>query len=298
MLAHILAVLVGTGSVGLYLAAFFLPDIHRKLDFIWSGVGLFYALTLWIYARQEIGGLLVGQMASVALICWFGWQTLILRRQLVPVSQPAPIPGTTKPPERSGLDRSTAKAPKSTAKTASPTTSTASVSPPPATSSSVRASPSPNPAPVQNVVQPPATSSSVRQSPSPNPAPVQNVAQPPATSPSVRQSPSLNPAPVESKLPIDPHPATPSSSSKNDVSEPMRVDVAESTDQAWIELKVKSAPAPKPLGTAAKPPTPPAPTAINPQPQPLLASTTEDRSPIPPTEPIASTARSDAADRE
>jgi Ycf66 protein N-terminus len=298
MLAHILAVLVGTGSVGLYLAAFFLPDIHRKPDFIWSGVGLFYALTLWIYARQEIGGLLVGQIASVALLAWLGWQTLILRRQLIPVSQQTPIPGTTKPPERSGLDRSTAKAPKSTAKTASPTTSKTSVPQPPATNPSVQPAPSSKTAPVQNVAQPPATNPSVQPSPSPKTAPIQNVAQAPATSPSVQPVPSPKTAPVESKLPVDPHPATPSSSSKNEVVEPMRVDVAEATDKAWIELKVKSAPASKPLGTAAQPPIPPAPTASNPQPQPLLASTTEDRSTIPPTEPIASTARADTEDRE
>ena len=32
MLAHILAVLVGTGSVGLYLSAFFFPEIHRRSE--------------------------------------------------------------------------------------------------------------------------------------------------------------------------------------------------------------------------------------------------------------------------
>ena len=73
MLAYILAVLVGMGSVGLYIAAFFFPEIHRKQDFIWSGVGCLYALTLWIYAREMTGGILVGQTASVALIGWFAW---------------------------------------------------------------------------------------------------------------------------------------------------------------------------------------------------------------------------------
>jgi hypothetical protein len=94
MLAYILAVLVGAGSVGLYIAAFFFPEIHRKQDFIWSGVGCFYALTLWIYAREVSGGILVGQTASVTLIGWFAWQIIKLRRQLVPVvgaaSQPEP----------------------------------------------------------------------------------------------------------------------------------------------------------------------------------------------------------------
>jgi hypothetical protein len=96
MLAYILAVLVGTGSVGLYIAAFFFPEIHRKHDFVWSGVGFFYALTLWIYARQNVGGIVVGQTASVALLGWFGWQTLKLRRQLVPEHQQTPLPNPTK----------------------------------------------------------------------------------------------------------------------------------------------------------------------------------------------------------
>ena len=103
MLAYILAVLVGTGSVGLYISAFFFPEIHRKQDFIWSGVGFFYALVLWIYARQETGGILLGQTTSVALLSWLAWQTLTLRRQLVPVSQQTPIPSTTKFKEKLGV---------------------------------------------------------------------------------------------------------------------------------------------------------------------------------------------------
>ena len=96
MLAYILAVFVGTGSVGLYISAFFFPEIHRKQDFIWSGVGFFYALVLWVYARKETGGILLGQTTSVALLSWLGWQTLTLRRQLVPVSQQTPMPSSTK----------------------------------------------------------------------------------------------------------------------------------------------------------------------------------------------------------
>ncbi len=109
MLAYILAVLVGTGSVGLYISAFFFPEIHRKQDFIWSGVGFFYALVLWIYARQETGGILLGQTTSVALLSWLGWQTLMLRRQLVPISQQTPIPSTTKLKEKLGVKPSAPK---------------------------------------------------------------------------------------------------------------------------------------------------------------------------------------------
>ncbi len=103
MLAYILAVLVGTGSVGLYISAFFLPEIHRKQDFIWSGAGFFYALVLWIYASQETGGILLGQTTSVALLGWLAWQNLQLRRQLVPIDQQTPLPSTSKIKEKLGI---------------------------------------------------------------------------------------------------------------------------------------------------------------------------------------------------
>lgn len=115
MLAYILAVFVGTGSVGLYISAFFFPEIHRKQDFIWSGVGFFYALVLWIYARQETGGILLGQTTSVALLSWLGWQTLILRRQLVPVSQQTPMPSSAKIKKELGVKPSAPKPSKLTA---------------------------------------------------------------------------------------------------------------------------------------------------------------------------------------
>jgi hypothetical protein len=102
MLAYILAVLVGGGSVGLYIGAFFFPEIHRKHDFLWSSVGCFYALALWIYAHQITGGILVGQMAGVSLIGWFAWQTVKLRRQLVPTNQQTPLPTKSPQPKSSG----------------------------------------------------------------------------------------------------------------------------------------------------------------------------------------------------
>jgi hypothetical protein len=132
MLAYILAVLVGTGSVGLYIAAFFLPEIHRKQDFIWSGVGFFYALALWIYAHQITGGILVGQTASVALLGWFAWQTLKLRRQLVPVNQQTPLPTKTQIQAQLGLKQSPAPnpAPKTLAQSKSPTSTPKPISTP------------------------------------------------------------------------------------------------------------------------------------------------------------------------
>ncbi|WP_199337057.1 Ycf66 family protein [Oscillatoria sp. FACHB-1407] len=84
MLAYILAIAVGLGSFALYMSAFFFPEVHRKYDFTWSGVGMFYALVLWVCAGRITGGVLLGQFASVALLGWFGWQTLSLRRELTP----------------------------------------------------------------------------------------------------------------------------------------------------------------------------------------------------------------------
>ena len=92
MLAYVLALVIGLGSIAMYMAAFFFPEVHRKEDFIWSGVGLFYALVLWVCAGRITGGVLLGQLASVTLLGWFGWQTLTLRRALVPQEQQTPIP--------------------------------------------------------------------------------------------------------------------------------------------------------------------------------------------------------------
>jgi methyl-accepting chemotaxis protein len=74
MLTYLLALAIALASIGLYAMTFFLPAFKRERDLIWSGVGLFYALVLWICAGQVRGGLLLGQMASVALIGWLGWQ--------------------------------------------------------------------------------------------------------------------------------------------------------------------------------------------------------------------------------
>ena len=94
MLAYVLALVVGFGSLALYISAFFFPEIHRKNDFIWSGIGLFYALVLWVFAPRIWGGLLLGHVASVALLVWFGWQTLSLRRQVTPQIQQTPVPSS------------------------------------------------------------------------------------------------------------------------------------------------------------------------------------------------------------
>jgi Ycf66 protein N-terminus len=87
MLSYILATIVGLGSVAFYMAAFLFPEVYRKGDFIWSGVGFFYALVLWFCAGQIGGAVLLGQTASVALVGWLGWQTLKLRRETTPLAE-------------------------------------------------------------------------------------------------------------------------------------------------------------------------------------------------------------------
>ncbi|MGL4620163.1 MAG: Ycf66 family protein, partial [Chroococcidiopsis sp.] len=86
------ALAVAIGSLGIYLAAFFFPEIGRKNDIYWSGVGLFYALVLWVCAKQITGGLLLGQVAGVVLLGWYAFQTLQLRRQLTPQQQQTAVP--------------------------------------------------------------------------------------------------------------------------------------------------------------------------------------------------------------
>jgi hypothetical protein len=81
MLTYLLALAVAIASLALYAIGFFFPGLKRENDLIWSGVGLFYALVLWVFAGQVRGGVLLGQMASVALIGWLGWQAFVWRWQ-------------------------------------------------------------------------------------------------------------------------------------------------------------------------------------------------------------------------
>ncbi|MBW3584845.1 MAG: hypothetical protein KY448_03105, partial [Cyanobacteria bacterium 0813] len=102
MLAYFLALAVGLGSFSIYMAAFFFPEVHRKSDFTWSGVGLFYALILWACAGRITGALLLGQIAGVAMLTWFAWETLSLRRLVTPVAEQTPIPQSVNLPGAAG----------------------------------------------------------------------------------------------------------------------------------------------------------------------------------------------------
>ena len=91
MLANVLAVLLGLGSFIFYMAAFVYPEVHRRSDFLWGGLGLLYAGVLWFSAEQMTGLVLLGQIVAVALLLGLGWQTLTVRRQKTPVYQQTPI---------------------------------------------------------------------------------------------------------------------------------------------------------------------------------------------------------------
>jgi Ycf66 protein N-terminus len=84
MLVYILAIAIALASFALFLTAFIKPILylHKKDDFLWSGVGLFYALVLWDCAGTITGGVLLGQTASVLLLGWFGWQTILYRQAI------------------------------------------------------------------------------------------------------------------------------------------------------------------------------------------------------------------------
>ncbi len=94
MLTYVLVWIITLGSLGLYLAAYLFPEVHRKNDFLWGGVGLFYALILWANAKTMPSGLLMGQIASVSLIIWLGQETLRQRQRLAPANTLLPTPGS------------------------------------------------------------------------------------------------------------------------------------------------------------------------------------------------------------
>ncbi|MEL6880416.1 MAG: Ycf66 family protein, partial [Cyanobacteria bacterium J06607_10] len=73
------------------MAAFFYPEVHRRSDFLWSGLGMFYALILWFCAGQMSPAILLGQTAAVVLLLGLGWQTLSVRREKTPVYQQTPV---------------------------------------------------------------------------------------------------------------------------------------------------------------------------------------------------------------
>lgn len=87
MLSYALAIAVAISSLVLFSTAFLMSKIHRKDDFLWSAVGLFYALVLWYCARNITGAVLLGQAAATVLIVSSSWQTIKLRRAIASPAQ-------------------------------------------------------------------------------------------------------------------------------------------------------------------------------------------------------------------
>ena len=89
MLSYALAIVVAISSLVLFSTAFLMSKIHRRDDFLWSAVGLFYALVLWYCARNITGAVLLGQAAATALLVSYSWQTIKLRRIIADPTQAA-----------------------------------------------------------------------------------------------------------------------------------------------------------------------------------------------------------------
>ena len=91
MLSYALAIAVAISSLVLFSTAFLMSDLHRQDDFLWSGVGLFYALVLWYCAKNITGAVLLGQFAATALLVSYNWQTLKLRKAIANPAKAAEI---------------------------------------------------------------------------------------------------------------------------------------------------------------------------------------------------------------
>jgi hypothetical protein len=94
MLHSLLAWTMGLGSLGLFASGFFLPEIRRKNDLIWSGIGLFYALVMTVDSGRLRGGMILEELASVILIVWFALQILKQRRRSTPPEKLTPLPNS------------------------------------------------------------------------------------------------------------------------------------------------------------------------------------------------------------
>ena len=87
----ILALAVAIASLAILTTFLLFPKAHRKEDFALGGGGLLYALILWACAGRITGAVLLGQMAAIALLGWFGWETITLRKQVSSLAQQLPV---------------------------------------------------------------------------------------------------------------------------------------------------------------------------------------------------------------
>ena len=77
--SSVLAIVVALASLFLFLISFVAPRLYRAQDLWWSGVGIFYALVLWFCSAQIRGAVLLGTIASVALLGWLSTQVYLSR---------------------------------------------------------------------------------------------------------------------------------------------------------------------------------------------------------------------------
>lgn len=124
MLSYALAIAIVISSLVLFSTAFFMSDLHRKDDFLWSGVGLFYALVLWYCAKNITGTVLLGQAAATILLVSFNWQTLKLRKAIANPEKAAEINNFSVLQSITGLLKRKKPQAKSTAPSKSETKST------------------------------------------------------------------------------------------------------------------------------------------------------------------------------
>ena len=92
MLTLLLVWTVALGSLAIFVAGMIFPELSRKNDLIWVGIGLFYALILWANAGNMGGGLVLGQTAGVSMMVWLGIQTMTQRRELTSEDKKTPVP--------------------------------------------------------------------------------------------------------------------------------------------------------------------------------------------------------------
>ncbi|NJN24354.1 MAG: hypothetical protein HC810_08200 [Acaryochloridaceae cyanobacterium RL_2_7] len=92
MLTLLLAWTIALGSLAIFVAGMIFPELSKKNDLIWVGIGLFYALILWANAGKMGGGLVLGQTAGVSMMVWLGIQTMTQRRELTSEDKKTPVP--------------------------------------------------------------------------------------------------------------------------------------------------------------------------------------------------------------
>ncbi|BAZ43916.1 hypothetical protein NIES4102_09190 [Chondrocystis sp. NIES-4102] len=192
MLSYALAIAVALSSLVLFSTAFLMSDIHRQDDFLWSGLGLFYALVLWYCARNITGAVLLGQAAAASLLISYNWQTLKLRKAIANPNQAETINNFSVLDAINGLfKRKQSQSLVTTANSTTTDTVTSKI-----TTEDIIPDQTPNPTP---------TEVSPTQTPNPTPTEVSPTQTPNPTPTEVSPTQTPNPTPTEvSNIPTSP----------------------------------------------------------------------------------------------